>query len=104
MQAFGRALAVDRHPNHPLARLINCDFSGLPPLLFQAGGDEILLQDSIQGAAKAEQAGVETQLEVYEGMMHVFQIFGWLPEAGCAISQASSFIKNHLSQPEITAA
>jgi acetyl esterase/lipase len=96
MQAFGKAIGADKHPDHPLRLLIDRDFAGLPPLLFQVGGDEILLQDSIQGAAKAEEAGVEVQLEVYEGMMHVFQIFGWLPEARRALEQATAFIKEHL--------
>jgi acetyl esterase/lipase len=100
MQAFGKAIAADKQPDHPLRLLIDQDFAGLPPLLFQAGDDEILLQDSMQGAAKAEQAGVEAQLEVYEGMMHVFQIFGWLPEARCAIRQAVNFICDHVPPPE----
>jgi acetyl esterase/lipase len=96
MQAFGKAIGAEKFPDHPLRLLIKRDFAGLPPLLFQVGSDEILLQDSIQGAAKAKKAGVEVQLEVYEGMMHVFQIFSWLPEAGCAIRQAADFINNHL--------
>ena len=96
MQTFGEAIAASAYPEHPLSGLAEIDYSGLPPLLFQVGGDEILLQESVDGAAKAEEAGVEVQLEVYDGMMHVFQIFGWLPEAKCAISQAVGFIKNHL--------
>jgi acetyl esterase/lipase len=96
MQVFGEAIAVKDHLDHPLALLINQDFKGLPPLLFQAGSDEILLQDSIEGAARAEAAGVEVQLEVFEGMMHVFQIFGMLPESRRALAQAVTFIRTHL--------
>jgi acetyl esterase/lipase len=96
MEVFGKAIGADKHPDHPLRLLIDRDFAGLPPLLFQAGGDEILLQESIDGAARADAAGVEVQLEVFEGMMHVFQIFGWLPEARTALAQAARFIRGHL--------
>jgi acetyl esterase/lipase len=96
MDAFGKAIGADKYPDHPLRLLIDRDFAGLPPLLFQAGGDEILLQESVEGAAKAEEAGVEVQLEIYEEMMHVFQIFGWLPEARCAMEQAARFVREHL--------
>lgn len=94
VEAFGKALAADRFPDHPMRLLIEQDFAGLPPLLFQAGGDEILLDDSIQGADKARAAGVEAELEVYEGMMHVFQIFGWLPESRRAVDRAAAFIRD----------
>jgi acetyl esterase/lipase len=97
MEAFGKAIGAEKHPDHPLRLLIDRDFAGLPPLLFQAGGVEVLLQESIDGAAKAKAAGVEVQLEVYDGMMHVFQIFSWLPEARCALEQAARFIRGHLN-------
>jgi monoterpene epsilon-lactone hydrolase len=96
MRAFRAAFAAHRHPEHPLSRIIYNDFGGLPPLLFQVGDGELLLDDSVQAAAKAEEAGVEVRLEVYSGMMHVFQMFHFLPEARSAICQAADFITEHL--------
>jgi len=96
MLIFGEAIAADQHPEHPLAKLSNIDYSELPPLLFQVGGDEILVQESIDGVAEAEAAGVEVELQVFEGMMHVFQIFGMLPESRMAIAQAAEFIRLRL--------
>jgi monoterpene epsilon-lactone hydrolase len=96
MRAFRAAFAAHRHPEHPLTRIIDNDFAGLPPLLFQVGDGELLLDDSVQAAAKAEAAGVEARLEIYPGMMHVFQMFNFLPEARRAIRQAADFIGEHL--------
>lgn len=66
---------------------LRMDLAGLPPLLIQAGGQEVLLDDAIRLAAKAEAAGVEVQLDVYEPMWSVFHLFAYLiPEAREAIS------------------
>ena len=38
---------------HPSLSPLTGDFDGLPPLLFQAGSNEMLLDDSTRAAAKA---------------------------------------------------
>jgi len=58
----------------PLASPLHGDLSGLPPLLIQVGTAERLLDDSRQVAAKAKAAGVPVELEIWEGMHHVFQL------------------------------
>jgi epsilon-lactone hydrolase len=58
----------------PLASPLHGDLSGLPPLLIQVGTAERLLDDSRQVAAKAKTAGVPVELEIWEGMHHVFQL------------------------------
>ena len=65
------------------------DFTGLPPLLFQVGSSEMLLDDSTRAAAKAHAAGVTVQLDVFEGMPHVFQAMPQLAE--CEIADANLF-------------
>ncbi|MBK7684634.1 MAG: alpha/beta hydrolase [Rhodocyclaceae bacterium] len=65
------------------------DFTGLPPLLFQVGGNEMLLDDSTRAAAKAHASGVKVQLDVFAGMPHVFQAIPQLAE--CEIADASVF-------------
>src|SRR5215510_2471576 len=42
----------------PLASPLHADLRGLPPLLIQVGGDEVLLDDSTQLAGQAKAAGV----------------------------------------------
>lgn len=96
MMTFAEAIAAHKRPEHPLAELTDLDYSGFPPLLFQVGGDEILLEESINSAARAEEAGVAVELQVFRGMMHVFPIFSMLPESHQAVSQAGEFLRKHL--------
>ncbi len=73
------------------------DLTGLPPLLIQVGTVEIFLDDSIRLAERAKAAGVEVDLEVCKGQMHVFQM-AWerLPEARKAIEKIASFTRKKL--------
>lgn len=71
---------------------------GLPPLLMQVGGDEVLLSDAMQLAEKARNAGVNVTLAVWPKMWHVWQGFSlMLPEARQAIDSIGAFIRNHLA-------
>jgi acetyl esterase/lipase len=48
-------------------------------------------------AAKARAAGVEVELQVWDGMIHVFQMFGAeFAEAGQAIESIAKFVDKHL--------
>ncbi|KAA0596024.1 acetyl esterase/lipase [Azospirillum lipoferum] len=80
-------------PRDPLASPFHGDLSGLPPLLIQVGTDERLLDDSRQVAAKAAGAGVPVELEVWEGMHHVFQLdVAQLESSREALDRAGRFI------------
>ena len=46
------------------------DLAGLPPMLIQVGGDEILLSDFIKLSEKAKNDGVDVKLEIYSDMWH----------------------------------
>jgi acetyl esterase/lipase len=71
------------------------DFQGLPPLLFQTGSTELLLDDSLHAASKAKAAGVKVDLQVWQRMPHVFQLFTWLPESHQALKEIGQFVKMH---------
>lgn len=61
----------------------------------QVGGDEVLLDDTLQVAQKAEEAGVEVIQTTYPGMFHVFQmLFPDLPEANTAWTEVELFIES----------
>lgn len=70
------------------------DFAGLPPLLFQVGSVEMLLDESVRAAARADAAGVPVELEIWERMGHVFQALP-LPQARAAVSRAAAFVRRH---------
>lgn len=83
-------------PQDPLASPVFADLAGLPPLLLQVGSDEMLLDDSTRLADHARKAGVEVELQVADGMMHVYQLLTWLvPEAHDAIDEIGRFVRRH---------
>ena len=51
---------------------IYADLSGLPPMLIQAGGNELFLTESVRLAEKAAADGIPVTLTVYPGMSHAF--------------------------------
>jgi epsilon-lactone hydrolase len=67
----------------------------LPPLAIQVGTDELLLDDATRYAAAAATRGGEVQLDIYEGMHHVFQSTIELEAARHALDAAAGFISRH---------
>ena len=83
-------------PRAPLAAPLYADLQGLPPTLIQVGSAETLLDDATRLAGKTRAAGVDAQLDVWEDMIHVWQLFApILPEGQQALAQAGEFIKKH---------
>lgn len=65
----------------------------LPPMLIQAGGFEMLRADARHLDAELRRAGGTSTLEVWPGMVHVFQALPHLaPEAAAALRRAAAFI------------
>ncbi len=97
---FVRLYAAEDDWRHPLASPVFGDYAGLPPLLIQVGEHEIIRDDSVRVAAKAQGQGVDVQLEVYDGLFHVFQSHEpLLPEARDAIASIAAFIARHEAAP-----
>jgi acetyl esterase/lipase len=72
------------------------DLAGLPPILIEAGEREMLRNQPGLFAVPARAAGVEVQDKIWRGMVHVFQIFTFLPEARLARNQAAKFLASHM--------
>ena len=82
--------------SHPLASPIYADLSGLPPLLIQVGGDEVLLDDSLTLHERAKAAGVDSTLEVWDDMMHVWHLMAkFIPEGKLAMKSIAEFMGKH---------
>ena len=85
-------------PRHPLTSPLYADLTGLPPLLIQVGDRETVLDDSTLFADKARAASVDVELQVWEGMIHVFQMFAAeLVEGRRAIGSIAQFLTKHLN-------
>ena len=90
-------LGGEGDPRDPLVSPLYADLEGLPPLMIQVGDRETVLDDSVMLVDKARAAGVDVELQVWDGMIHVFQMFGAeLPEAHRAIADIAGFLDRHL--------
>jgi acetyl esterase/lipase len=89
----------DNDPRTPTISPIYADLQGLPPLLIQVGSAEILQDDAVRLADRAREAGVDVTLEVWEGMVHVWQFMAHiLPEGRQAIEKIGIFVRRHTVQ------
>ncbi|MEO0998480.1 MAG: alpha/beta hydrolase [Pseudomonadota bacterium] len=79
----------------PAASPLFADFSGFPPLQILVGSSEILLSDAERTAERARLAGVETELEIWDGMPHVFPAITLLAESGRALDTIADFVHRH---------
>ena len=87
-----------REPTDPLASPLHADLSGLPPMLIQVGGSEILMDDARRLADAARHEGTAAELDVWPGMFHNFQLFGSrLDEAAAALERAGDWVRARLA-------
>ncbi|MCC6167997.1 MAG: alpha/beta hydrolase [Caldilineaceae bacterium] len=94
LRASARMYLDGRSPQEtPLASPLYADLRGLPPLLIQAGSAEMLLDDALRLAAAAKAADVDTTLEVWDDMIHVWHFFYRIaPDARQAIDHIADFV------------
>ncbi len=97
MPKIAELYLVNTDPRNPLASPVFGDYTGIPPLLIQAGEHEMLRDDSVRVAAKARADGVKVTLEVWPGMVHVFQVRE-LPESLEAIQHMADFMRACLAR------
>jgi epsilon-lactone hydrolase len=80
----------------PLVSPLYADLSRLPSLLIQAGDRETVRDDATMLAEKARASGVDVELQVWDGMIHVFQMFPEIPQAQEAVASIAAFLRGHL--------
>ncbi|MBA4070759.1 MAG: alpha/beta hydrolase [Gemmatimonas sp.] len=98
-----RSLLVLRHhyvpsPHlhmHPEVSPIFADFTGYPPLFLQAGSSEMMRDEAIRTAQRANAAGVHVELELWPETPHVFQVASFLPESVQALDHIERFVLAH---------
>ncbi|MEQ9297452.1 MAG: alpha/beta hydrolase [Cyclobacteriaceae bacterium] len=94
------AYASPQDWKNPYVSPVHGDFDkGFPPTLIQGGTKEILLSGFIRLYQAIDQSGHEVKLDLYEGMVHVFQSkLPDSPESKVAIDKSGDFIDTHLGQ------
>jgi monoterpene epsilon-lactone hydrolase len=87
----------ERDPRTAQISPLYADLRGLPPLFIQVGDNEVLLDDSTRLAERARAAGVEVDLDIWEGMWHVFQMSAaQVPESRQALDKVGALVRARL--------
>ncbi len=93
---WSKYYAGDNDPALPWISPLYGDLHGLPPIMIQVGDAEILLDDAVRFAQKAQAAGVDVTLRVSPGMVHCFPLLAPLfPEATQAMQETCGYIRAH---------
>jgi acetyl esterase/lipase len=100
---FSKYYAGDHDLDDPLISPLKGDLKGLPPLLIFAGEYELMRDDAVNFAEKAEKAGVDVTLRIGKGLFHCYPACSPLfPEAIAAHAEICDFIKNKISSANST--
>ena len=97
MKTTAKYYAGDHDLKNPYISPLYADLTGFPPLLIQASTRDILLDDATRLAEQARNVNVDVTLEVWEKMIHVFQLgAGFVPEARKAVENIAAFLRQHV--------
>ena len=93
---WAAAYAGDQNPEHPEISPLFGDLAGLPPILILVGSEEIILDDSLRLQRRLREAGVDSQLQLWQGMWHIWP--NAKPEAFPEVDQTKAAIRSYLTQ------
>ena len=83
----------------PLLSPVYGDMHGFPPTILTTGTRDLLLSNTVRSHRALRAAGVEAQLEVYEGQSHAHYLFDdRLPETAVAFAEIAAFFDKHLGK------
>ncbi len=75
------------------------DFHGLPPAILTAGTRDLFLSNTVRAHRKLREAGVEADLQVYEGLSHAQYLFDpAAPVTKEVFGEIARFFNAHLSK------
>lgn len=84
--------AGEKTLDDPLLSPVFSDLSNMPPTIIHCSNIEVVRDDSIEYTKNAKAAGSEVELEVYDGLPHVWQFFNWyLPEGRDSLLKITEF-------------
>ena len=85
--------APNENHKNPMISPVFANFESFPNTLIQVSDIEILFSDSINLKKKLKQNNNKVVLSIYKNLPHVWQIFGFLPEAKKAVNEIALFLK-----------
>ncbi len=94
---MARSFCGKLDPTDTRVSLLHADLAGLPPLLIQVGGAEMLHDEVEALAERARKAGVRVTLEVLHEMPHAPPLLAdFAPEGERAVEHAATFFKEQI--------
>ena len=94
------ALYANGHDLHdPQLSPIYGDFHGLPPAILTTGTRDLFLSNTVRTHRKLREAGVEAELQVFEGYSHAQYLFDVdAPETKEMFGEVTAFLDKHLAR------
>lgn len=97
IQASAKAYLKGADIKTPLASPVYADLSGLPPCLVQVGEREVLVDDARDLVTSMRRVGTIAELEVWDGMVHVWHSFHPILKEGLqAVQRGADFLSTHM--------
>jgi acetyl esterase/lipase len=87
-----------RDLSDPLISPLKGDFKGFPPAILTSGTRDLFLSLTVLTHRKLRQAGVDAQLQVFEGLAHAQYFDPWAPESKEAFREIGTFFDRHLAR------
>jgi monoterpene epsilon-lactone hydrolase len=93
-------LYANGHDMHdPQLSPIYGDFHGFPPAILTTGTRDLFLSNTVRTHRKLREAGVEAELEVFEGFSHAQYLFDAnAPETKVMFGEVTGFFDRHLAK------
>ena len=86
--------ARDNDRCNPLISPLYAAFDGsFPPVMITTGTRDVLLHQSIRLSRVLINAGIKTDLRIWQGLWHVFECYDELPEAAQSLRELSGFLR-----------
>jgi acetyl esterase/lipase len=101
--AFASAYVTSEgEKNNVYASPVFGDFNRTPPVLFQVGSTEVLVDDSSRIHEKIQAGGGVSELQIYDDVFHSWQMgIGLIPESDAAMKSAAEFIRRHVQKVDV---
>jgi monoterpene epsilon-lactone hydrolase len=89
-------------PKNPLVSPIYGEYQGLPPMYVMVSDSEMLMDDSLRLARRAQLYKVEVRVDIWRKAPHVWPAMPFLPESRDSLERAGRFIVRHVAMPVAT--
>jgi acetyl esterase/lipase len=89
---------ADADPRAELISPVFADFKDFPPLSLHVAAEEVLLDDTLRIAERAQAAGVAVEFRIWQNVPHAFPVIAQLlPEGRAALQQSGIFLQRLLA-------